>query len=204
MRKALKLSVGQYSDKGRKPLNQDCIGIFIPEEPLLSTKGAGVAIADGISSSDVSQFASETAVSNFLQDYFSTSECWSVKKSAECVLQALNAWLFSQTHNSPYRFNKDKGYICTFSALIIKSNFAYTFHSGDTRIYRVVGQRLEQLTEDHSRQHDAHHSYLTRALGIHHHLDLDYNAFTVAVDDIFILTSEGVHDFVDGTDIVEA
>jgi serine/threonine protein phosphatase PrpC len=204
MRKQLKVSVGQYSDKGRKPVNQDFAGIYIPEEPLLSSKGIAVAIADGISSSNVSQIASEVAVTSFLQDYASTSECWSVKKSAECVLQATNSWLFSQTRNSPHRFNKDKGYICTFSALIIKSNSGYLFHSGDTRVYRLLNKQLEQLTEDHTHQIDEENSYLTRSLGIHQQLDLEYHTFPVEPGDVFLLTSDGVHEFVDSREVVDA
>jgi serine/threonine protein phosphatase PrpC len=107
MRKHLQVSTGQYSSKGTKPINQDLHGIFIPNEPLLSSKGIAVAIADGISSSDVSQIASETAIKGFIQDYYSTSDAWSVKNSVQRVLKATNSWLYAQTRNSPYRYNKE-------------------------------------------------------------------------------------------------
>ena len=70
----LRISLGQCSDKGRKPANQDFHGALIPNEPLLSLKGIAVVIADGISSSDVSHIASELAVKSFLTDYYCTSE----------------------------------------------------------------------------------------------------------------------------------
>lgn len=203
MRNQLNLSTGQYSDKGRKSVNQDAIGILLPKEPLLSSKGAAIAIADGISSSNVSQIASETAVNTFLQDYANTSECWSVKKSAECVLQACNSWLFSQSSHSPDRFDRDKGYICTFSALIIKSNSAYLFHTGDTRVHRVVDGTLECLTNDHNHRVDDKNSYLTHSLGMHQQLDIDYLSFSVEVGDTFVLSSDGVHEFVSERDIVK-
>ncbi|TVZ41189.1 serine/threonine protein kinase [Alteromonadaceae bacterium 2753L.S.0a.02] len=196
MKQALHISIGQCSSKGRKKINQDFVGACLPKEPLLSTKGAAIAVADGISSSDVSQVASETAVSSFLQDYFCTSEAWSVKKSAECVLAATNSWLYSQTRNGPYRYNKEKGYICTFSALILKGQAAHLFHSGDTRIYRFVGGQLEQLTDDHRRYVDSENSYLTRALGIDESLSLDYRSVPVEQGDIFILASDGVYEFI--------
>ena len=66
----LRVSLGQHSDKGRKELNQDFHGAWIPDEPQLTTKGIAVALADGISSSGVSHIASEVAVTGFLQDYF--------------------------------------------------------------------------------------------------------------------------------------
>jgi hypothetical protein len=34
----LSVSVGQYSDKGRKPVNQDFYGWRAPEEPLLGSR----------------------------------------------------------------------------------------------------------------------------------------------------------------------
>ncbi len=75
----LKISIGQYSDKGRKSINQDFYGVFIPEEPQLTSKGITIALADGISSSDFGQVASEATVTGFLEDYYCTSEAWSVK-----------------------------------------------------------------------------------------------------------------------------
>ena len=58
MPRELKISVGQHSDKGRKETNQDFHGVLVPNEPLLSLKGIAVVLADGISSSNVSQIAS--------------------------------------------------------------------------------------------------------------------------------------------------
>jgi len=151
MSKPLSVSIGGATHKGIKAVNQDFLGSITPNEPLLSGKGIALAMADGISSSKVSQVASETAVSSFLTDYYCTSDSWSVKSSVQKVIKSINSWLYAQTKNSPYRFDKDKGYICTFSALILKSHTAHLFHSGDTRIYRLSGTQLEQLTEDHRR-----------------------------------------------------
>ncbi len=145
----LKISLGQYSDKGRKESNQDFHGACIPEEPQLSGKGIAIALADGISSSNVSQVASQSAVRVFLEDYYCTSPAWSVKKSAQQVLMAINSWLYAQTQQSPYRYEKDRGYVCTMSALVLKSTTAHLFHAGDARIYRLRDGVLEQLTHDH-------------------------------------------------------
>src|SRR5687768_7396296 len=88
MPKQLIVSIGQYSDKGTKEINQDFHGAYVPKEPHLSSKGVVIALADGISSSTVSQVASETTIKSFLDDYYCTSEAWSVKKSAHRVLMA--------------------------------------------------------------------------------------------------------------------
>src|SRR5204862_4566985 len=147
----LRVRVGQHSDQGRKAVNQDFYGFRAPEEPQLSSKGIAIAIADGIGSSDVSQVAAEFAVMGFLDDYYSTSETWSVKKSGERVLAAANSWLHSRTCQSSYRYEKDRGYVCTLSGLVLKGTTAHLFHVGDTRVYRLQGgpqgDALEQLTQ---------------------------------------------------------
>ncbi|MBQ0719358.1 MAG: bifunctional protein-serine/threonine kinase/phosphatase [Gammaproteobacteria bacterium] len=200
----LKVTVGQYSDKGRKEINQDFHGSHIPEEPLLSSKGIAIALADGISSSEVSQIASKAAVTGFLSDYFDTSEAWSVKTSAQRVLVASNSWLYSQSRHSQYRYDADKGYVCTLSALIIKSTTAHLFHIGDARIYRVQGNALEQLTEDHRLWVSQTESHLSRALGISQQLEIDYQSLSVEKGDVFFLATDGVYEFVDADFISNA
>jgi serine/threonine protein phosphatase PrpC/predicted Ser/Thr protein kinase len=200
----LRVSIGQYSDKGRKPANQDFHGARIPDEPLLSLKGVCVALADGISSSDVSQVASQAAVDSFLQDYYCTSEAWSVRTSAERVLSATNSWLYSQTQGSQFRYDKDKGYVCTFSALVVKSTTAHLFHAGDARIYRLEGQQLERLTEDHRIWLSPEKSYLSRALGVTSRLEVDYRAMHLHEGSTFVCATDGVYEHVSEQFIVDA
>jgi len=201
MQERLTLSVGQASDAGIKPCNQDSIGIFIPPAAVLSTKGAVVAIADGISSSDVSQIASDTAVTGFIADYYCTSDAWSVKSAALKVLKATNYWLYAQSQDSPHRHNLDKGYVCTFSAAVFKSNTAHLFHCGDSRIFRLSSGSLEQLTKDHRRSVDEQSSFLTHALGIHQTLDIDYQTLPLSQGDVFVFTTDGVHEFLSNKQI---
>ncbi|MEO6016656.1 MAG: bifunctional protein-serine/threonine kinase/phosphatase, partial [Polaromonas sp.] len=196
-------SVGQHSDKGRKEVNQDFHGVLVPKEPLLSAKGIAIALADGIGSSDVSQIASEFAVQGLLEDYYCTSEAWSVKKSVERVLTATNSWLHSRTQQSQYRYDKDKGYVCTLSALVIKSTTAHVFHVGDTRIYRVQGSSLEQLTQDHRVRVSEEQSYLSRAVGFNPQIDIDYQALQIDRGDVFLLASDGVYEYTDASFMVD-
>lgn len=193
----MKISAGACTSAGKKQFNQDSHGFLIPEPTACASKGIVAAIADGISTSTVSHIASQTAINSFVSDYYCTPEAWSVKTSAQRVLQATNSWLFAQSQNSPNRFNKDKGYICTFSGLIFKSNTAHIFHSGDSRIYHFRDQQVEQLTVDHKRQLSEQESYLTRALGIHHQLDLDYQIRPLEIGDLFLLATDGVFEFCD-------
>jgi serine/threonine protein phosphatase PrpC len=204
MTNQLKIVVGQYSDKGRKETNQDFHGVYIPREPQLSSKGIAIALADGISSSDVSQIASQSAVTNFLEDYYCTSEAWSVKTSAERVLSATNSWLHSQTQQSQGRYDKDRGYVCTLSAMVIKSTTAHIFHVGDTRIYRLHKNALEQLTSDHRTWVSKDKSYLSRALGVNPQLEIDYQTLQIEQGDIFLFATDGVYEYADPKFIINA
>jgi len=199
----LKISIGQHSDRGKKEVNQDFHAVYVPNEPQLFSKGIAAALADGISSSNVSQVASEAAVTGFLADYYCTSEAWSVKKSAFSVLSATNSWLYAQTRRSQYRYEKDKGYVCTFTAIIFKSSTAFLFHIGDTRIYRIRNNTVEQLTEDHRLWISQNQSYLSRALGINPQLDLDYLDLNLEKGDIFVLTTDGIYEFVSNKNLNE-
>ncbi|WP_123591237.1 bifunctional protein-serine/threonine kinase/phosphatase [Salinisphaera orenii] len=203
MSEQLRIAAGQYSSAGRKAMNQDFHGLCTPEGPALASKGIAIAIADGIGSSEVSHVASETAVAGFLDDYYCTSEAWSVRRSAERVITATNAWLHTQTRQSPYREDADRGYVCTFSALVLKATTAHVFHVGDARIYRLRDGRLGQLTEDHRVAIGGGQSYLARALGVGERIDIDYRGHSIATGDVFVLLTDGVHEHVDDARIAE-
>lgn len=192
---ALTISLGQYSDKGCKPSNQDFHGAYLPNESLRVNKGIAIALADGISSSDVSREASEAAVGGFLTDYYATPATWAVKTSAQRVLQATNAWLYAQTRQSQYRYNLDRGYVCTLSAMVIKSTTAHLFHVGDSRIYQLSGNTLEALTEDHRFWVSREVSHLSRAMGASQHLELDYRSVSLSVGNLFVLATDGVYEW---------
>ncbi|MGJ4954166.1 protein kinase domain-containing protein [Bradyrhizobium sp. HKCCYLRH2015] len=192
----LRITIGAHSDKGQKPGNQDFHGALIPDEPALSLKGIAVAIADGISSSEVSHIASESAVKSFLTDYYCTPDAWSAKTSARRVIAAANSWLYAQTRASQYAYDRDKGYVCTLSALVIKAATAHLFHIGDCRISRLAGHSLEQLTDDHRVIISSQQSYLGRALGVNPQVEIDYQAVRIERGDIFVLATDGVHEHV--------
>jgi serine/threonine protein phosphatase PrpC len=204
MSRQLKITVGQYSDKGRKEINQDFHGVLVPTGPQLASKGIAIALADGISSSDVSQEAAQAAVTTFLEDYYCTSDAWSVKTSAEHVLVATNSWLYTQTQQSHHRYNRERGYVCTFSGIIIKSRTAHLFHVGDARIYRLRGVLLEQLTEDHRVHVSAAKSYLARAMGMDRKVEVDYQSIPLEEGELLVLATDGVYEFTDAACVAAA
>lgn len=194
----LKIVIGQHSDQGIKTDNEDFFGYSEPEEPQLTYKGIVVAIADGMSSSDAGKKASHACIIGFLSDYYSTPDSWSVKKASQKILSATNSWLYNQGQS---QYGSNKGMVSTLSILILKSTTAHIFHIGDSRIYRLRDGGLEQVTRDHRVWVNKETNYLNRAMGIEPVLDVDHRKISVSVGDIFILSTDGVHDFIDDKDI---
>ncbi|QNK72555.1 protein kinase [Variovorax sp. PAMC28562] len=204
MRKTLRVTLGQHSLAGIKSVNQDFHGAMLPEGALRTSKGIAVAMADGIGSSRVSQVASAAAVRGFLDDYYATSDAWSVRRSAQRVLSATNSWLHAQTMRSDARFDKDSGYVCTFSALIFKGRDVHMLHVGDARIYRLHPHALEQLTEDHRVHLSSVESYLGRALGADSNVDIDYSDWAAEVGEIYLLATDGAYAHLDAEAVHDA
>lgn len=204
MSSLLRVSVGQHSQAGRQPVNQDFHGAMQPTGAHLATKGMVIALADGIGSSAVSQIASAAAVRGFLEDYYSTSEAWSVRRAAQRVLSATNSWLHAQSQRSDARFDKDRGYVCTFSALILKGREAHLLHVGDARIYRLHAQALEQLTEDHRVHVSSVETYLGRALGAGPSVEIDYDCWPLELAEVYLLATDGAYEHLDAAAVHEA
>ncbi len=200
----LTVSIGQCSRAGRKDINQDFHGALIPSEPELSRKGISVAMADGISSSTVSQIAAEMAVKSFLTDYYCTCDTWTVKTAGDRVIRATNSWLHAETRRSIHAHDLDRGHVCTFSALVLQARMAHLFHVGDSRIFRLQGETLEQLTEDHRTVVSGAQSHLARALGMGERIEVDYRALPLSQGDTFVLTTDGVHEFCSSRDMARA
>lgn len=197
MTAGLRVTLGQHSRAGRQGLNQDFHGALLPDGSRLETKGIAVALADGIGSSRVSQVASAAAVKGFLDDYIATSEAWTVRRAARCVLAATNAWLHAQNQRSDARFDRDRGLVCTFSALVFKGREAHLLHVGDSRVYRLHPQALEQLSEDHRLRLSAAESVLTRALGAGPGIDIDHRSWPTEVGEIYLLATDGAYEHLD-------
>ncbi|MCJ2014425.1 bifunctional protein-serine/threonine kinase/phosphatase [Methylobacterium sp. J-076] len=204
MARTLTVTIGQHSERGRKDANQDFHGALVPEGAALRLKGIAAAVADGISSSALGAMASETAVKSFLSDYYATPDTWSVRHAAKRVLAATNSWLHAQTRRAAGPGDPDRGCVTTFSALVLRSRTAHVFHAGDTRICRVVGRTLEQITEDHRVVISAQETYLGRALGAGAQVEIDCAVVPVQVGDVFVLTSDGVHEHLPPRDIALA
>lgn len=192
-KKELRLTFGGYTSAGLKPENQDAFAALLPQGSARVLKGGVACIADGVSCSENAQQASSTSVTLFIEDYFSTPDTWPVKTAAARVLSSLNSWLY---HHGQQASARHDGLVTTFSALLIKSNTAHIFHAGDSRIYLQRAGHFEQLTRDHVHQQGGEKSFLTRALGMDTRLEVDYQTEEVQPGDLFLLSTDGVHEWI--------
>ncbi|NIY79805.1 protein kinase [Celeribacter sp. HF31] len=197
----LTVSIGQFSEAGRKPENQDFCGAWVPEGSALSLKGITLAVADGISSSATSAEASEASVTALLTDYYATSDAWTARTAATTVISATNAWLYGQ---NAALSDMNAGKICTLSALIFKGCEGHIFHLGDSRIYRLSGEALEPLTTDHRAVLSHDESYLARGMGLDAQVAVDYRRVSLSVGDVFMLATDGVHEGIEAADVIRA
>ena len=190
----------QSSSAGRKMTNDDAVVVHCPDdEHLITHKGIVAAIADGVSSADAGREAANICTERFIDDFYASPDIWTTPRSAENVLTTLNRELYNK--GKTYR-NAERGYVCTLSILILKSHTAHLFHIGDTRIYRLRDGTFKQLTEDHSLQVSANQNYLSRAMGLDNSPQIDYSTTDIQADDLFLLTTDGIHDHVDERRII--
>src|SRR5262249_51530442 len=105
----------------------------------------------------------------------------------------------------------------TISALLLSGDHAVTAQVGDSRVYRVCGPDLEQLTEDHTliawqlkqglitpqeAKLSPHRNVITRAVGNREYVEVDTRLLDLSAGDRFLLCSDGLHGYLRDEDIV--
>jgi len=101
------------------------------------------------------------------------------------------------------------------SALFFDNRIAIA-HVGDSRLYRMRGEKFEQVTMDHSllqelvdrgfysaeeAQRAANKNYVTRALGVEPNVEVEIQEVPVQKGDFYVLCSDGLSDMVEDDDI---
>lgn len=195
------ISIGQYTTAGRKKRNQDACGFICQDQYKTDLKGSIAAIADGVSTSQVSQEASQLAINQLLKHYSKTPPSWSVERSVRQVLGLINQKLFVRNDYDRFQGQLDQAYICTLSGLVLLANQAYVFHIGDSRIYRIRNQVFEQLTTDHTVMVSGK-NYLAEALGFKAKLTLDFCQYQLQPGDLYILATDGFFNYVDADNLI--
>jgi protein phosphatase len=101
------------------------------------------------------------------------------------------------------------------SALMFDNKIAVA-HVGDSRMYRLRGDKFEQVTMDHSllqelvdrgfyspeeAQRAANKNYVTRALGVEQTVEVEIQEVPTQKGDFYVLCSDGLSDMVEDDDI---
>jgi protein phosphatase len=128
------------------------------------------------------------------------------------AIQRANKIIFQTAKTQP----QCEGMGTTVVGALFHDNRVTLAHVGDSRIYRVRGDRLEQVTLDHSllqelvdrgfytpeeAQRAANKNYVTRALGVEPTVDVEITEHEVHKGDHYLLCSDGLSDMVEDADI---
>lgn len=185
---ALRVSLGHASAQGPRPRNEDFVGAATPEGEELEAKGMLLAVADGVGGHAHGREAAEQTVRSLLADYFSTPQTWSVDKSVDTVLAAVNRWLLGQSAKA----REYAGMATTLTAVVLRGRRYHVAHVGDSRAYRWRAGELLRLTEDHTWAHPEFDNVLRRAIGLEARLLVDHDDGELAAGDRFVLATDGV------------
>jgi PPM family protein phosphatase len=171
------------------------------------------AIADGMGGAKAGEVASGLAVEalQLRPDLSGDDEAYVVD-----LIQEANRRVYARAHED----SEAAGMGTTMTvALVDDQHGRVTFgHVGDSRAYRVRGEELEQLTDDHSlvgelirsgkltrEEADVHpqRSVITRALGTDPSVDVDTFVVETEPEDIYLLCSDGLSGMVNDAAILE-
>ena len=185
----LTIEAGFSSLQGRRDDNQDFGGFTRPCGRDFARHGLIAAVADGMGGMKGGRAAAEICVRIFVDGFYAAPETLGTEQAAAKCLAAANGWIHAIGQRDP----ELTGMATTFSALILRQRQAHLIHVGDSRIYRLRGETLEKLTEDHCFKNPGMDHILYRAVGIERMLCADGATHTLEAHDRFLLCSDGLH-----------
>ena len=199
------LRCAAVSDVGmRRASNQDSLAISLASsQQVYQSHGHLFVVADGMGAHAAGELASELATDNIPHSYLKLSDLVPSEALVEAVRQANNK-IYNKGQNSV----DFQGMGTTCSCLVLMPCGALVAHVGDSRVYRLRGDTLEQLTFDHSlvwemaaaghASEDDIPAYvpknvITRSLGPHPTVAVDVEGpFDLRSGDRFLLCSDGL------------
>lgn len=211
----LKFRTGAKTDLGRvRENNEDKYEFYIPsDDGLLASRGAAFLVCDGMGGAEAGQIASELTCKTFLDVYYH-SPATDPTEAMNSGVRAACRFVIDVARAIPSR----KGMGTTLSGLILLQDTAYVCHVGDSRIYRLRGSELKQLTHDHTwvdemiamgkltPEEAAVHPYrhvITRAVSTDEEVRPDITQDKIQTGDIYMLCSDGLVNHVNDQTIAE-
>jgi protein phosphatase len=195
------------------------------EDTIGSDPGIGLAVlADGMGGYNAGEVASGIAVAlvtkqtrELLSRLGAAQGEQSERKSIaadilnDAILHA-NSSIFQAANSQP----QYSGMGTTLVVALLSDNCINVAHVGDSRLYRLRGEELVQLTRDHSllqeqidsgmitkemARRSQNKNLVTRAVGIEPAVEPEINSFEVREGDTYLLCSDGLNDMVEDDDI---
>jgi len=211
---ALKLRYAGNTHVGMKRTHNEDNLCVVAEENLYM-------VADGMGGHAAGEVASQMAVETIADFFRETSKdeevTWPYKmekgrRYEENRLAAGIKLSNLRIHEMGTQNPDKKGMGTTIVVLFFAGNNAYVGHVGDSRIYRLRGEELEQVTEDHSLLNDyikmkdltpqeienfPHKNVIVRALGMKATVQVDVDHEEPEDGDIYMLCSDGLNGMID-------
>ncbi len=206
-----------YSDVGLvRKINEDSF--------IINNNISLLVVSDGMGGYEKGDIASQIIVKNLddiMIDYNQETEKTNyIDENTNDIEHQISTYLNRAIINSKDSINKyaiDNAIDGNIGATVvgiykdINIDKITVFHLGDSRAYRIRDNKIEQLTIDHSVVEDMRRSgkysdieinkvgnnILSKAIGNFNDFDLEINFYDLLVDDIFILCSDGVSNFID-------
>lgn len=106
----------------------------------------------------------------------------------------------------------------TVIALMVKDDFAFFAHVGDSRAYLIRGDLIQQISEDHSlvneqikagmitpeeAKHSRYKNIITRSVGFEEEVQVDVMGLVTQPGDMFVLCSDGLANMLDDREIYD-
>jgi protein phosphatase len=212
-----KIQLAEITDTGKvREHNEDAIGSNADIGLMVLADGMGGynagEVASGIAVQTITELASEGADRESRNETDPSTGLMRQSIVLRDAVARANKIIFqtaqSQTHC--------EGMGTTLVCAMFYDNKVSLAHVGDSRAYRLRGNKFEQLTLDHSllqelvdrgfyseeeAQRSTNRNYVTRALGVEPTVEVEVREFDVLPEDVFLLCSDGLPDMVEDEDI---
>jgi len=169
-------------------------------------------VADGMGGAAAGEVAAQMAVEHVCKAVADLEVTWPMGMPApgQAGLPRLVAGIERANHQinaASLRRPELHGMGTTIAAVLACGSRAVVAHVGDSRVYRLRGRMLDQMTEDHSWLNAlvrrgiidpdragqyAHRNVITRAVGPDAAVEVDARVVDVAAGDTFLLCSDGL------------
>jgi protein phosphatase len=195
----------EMTDVGmRRANNQDSMAVLMASDvESWRRRGHVFVVADGMGAHAAGELASKMAADGIPHNYYKLRD----EPPPDAIRKSIRE-VNEQIHRRGQANAEFHGMGTTASVLVILPQGALVAHVGDSRVYRVRGGRLEQLTFDHSLVWEMAASgqlpkdaapnlvpknIITRSLGPHKEVRVDLEGpYPLEVGDTFLLCSDGL------------